>query len=379
MRIASARCEFSLRAMCSGFPVSERLSGASVSPMRVLSLLIVVATAPGILFAAEPTPEQAAEITRDPDLFLATASKMFEWESPAEPFKLVGPIHFVGTKGLAVWLITGSQGHVLLNTAMPGSGPMIEASIRKLGFDPQDIKLILASHAHVDHVGAHAYMRSRIDAQVAIIAGEQALLESGGKTDPFYAEARSFAFEPVAADRVFRDGDTQVLGDVAITPHLTPGHSPATTTWTMQVIDAGRVYQVVFPDGTGVNPGYRLLKSPNYPGIEGDYRDSLHTLERMKPDIWLHSHNVMTGFERKRARMTAAGVSAWVDPEGFRRFVAAQRAAFEAAVEREAAPMTEAGEASAAARARSGGLTSRGENTAREASARQALKTDSPL
>src|SRR6185436_4261521 len=96
---------------------------------------------------------------KDPVLFLNTAEKLLMWNEATEPVKIVGPLYFVGTKGLAAWLITSPQGHILLNTGMPASGPMIADSIRKLGFKPEDIRILLAGHAHVDHVGGHAYLQ----------------------------------------------------------------------------------------------------------------------------------------------------------------------------------------------------------------------------
>jgi metallo-beta-lactamase class B len=98
-------------------------------------------------------------LAKNPELFLQTASKLLGWNEPVDPIKIAGPIYFVGTKGLAAYLITGSEGHILLYTAMPSSGPMIEASIRKLGFKTEDIKLLLTGHAHIDHTGGHAYIK----------------------------------------------------------------------------------------------------------------------------------------------------------------------------------------------------------------------------
>jgi metallo-beta-lactamase class B len=282
------------------------------------------------------TPEQAkAAMATDPKLFLKVARTAMKWDEAAEPMKIAGPIHFVGTKGLSVWLITGSEGHVLLNTAMQESGPMIEASIRKLGFDPKDIKWLLAGHSHVDHVGGHAYIKTLTGARVAVAAEEVALLESGSKGDFNYDGVPGFEFAPVKADRVLRDGDVIKLGDIALTARVTPGHNLGAITWTMDVTDGGKIYSVVFPDGAGVNPGFRIVKNPSYPGIEGDYRRTLHVLESLKPEIWLHSHTDSMGFEAKRARAASEGTRAWVDPEGYRRYVAAERAKFEDVVNAE--------------------------------------------
>jgi metallo-beta-lactamase class B len=276
------------------------------------------------------TPEQVrGAMAADPALFLKVARTTMKWDEAAEPMKIIGPIYFVGTKGLSVWLIRGSAGDVLLNTAMAESGPMIEASIRKLGFDPKDIKWLLTGHAHVDHVAGHAYIKKLTGAKVAVAREEVSLMESGGKGQFNYDGVPGFDWTPVSVDRVLRDGDVIKFGDIALTAHLTPGHNFGSVTWTMQVTEKGKVYSVVFPDGSGVNPGFRVAVDPSYPGIEGDYRRTLHVLESLKPDIWLHSHTDTMDFGPKAARVPAEGVQAWVDPEGYRRWVAAERVRFE--------------------------------------------------
>jgi metallo-beta-lactamase class B len=282
------------------------------------------------------TPEQAkAAMAAKPELFLKVARTSMKWDEAAEPMKVAGPIHFVGTKGLSMWLIKSSEGLILLNTAMNESGPMVEASIKKLGFDPKDIKWLLAGHAHVDHVGGHAYIQKLTSAKVAIAAEEVGLMETGGKGTFNYDGVPGFDFAPVKVDRVLRDGDVIKLGEIALTARVTPGHNVGAVTWIMDVVEGGKTYNVVFPDGSGVNPGFRIVKNPSYPGIEGDYRSSLHFLETLKPDIWLHSHTDSMGFEAKRARVASEGLRAWVDPEGYRRWVASERAKFEATVDEE--------------------------------------------
>jgi metallo-beta-lactamase class B len=297
----------------------------------------VLALATALLFGiASQAPGQDREtLAKNPKLFVETAAKLLGWNDPAEPTKIVGPLYFVGTKGLGVWLIRTSEGHILLNTGMPSSGPMIEASIRKLGLKPEDVKLLLTCHAHIDHVGGHAYIKKISGAQVAMIDAEKDLLQTGGKIDFHSGAHAELWFEPVTVDRVFRDGDRIKLGDVALTARLTPGHTKGGTTWIMHVVDDGKIYNVVFPDGTSINPGYQVAMDPSYPGIGDDYRRTLHTLELLKPDIWLASHTEMFDFEGKRARAATEGVKAWVDPEGYRLFVAAQREKFEAKVNKE--------------------------------------------
>jgi metallo-beta-lactamase class B len=282
----------------------------------------------------QPTPEQLA---KDPVLFLNTARKALKWDEPAEPAKLIGPIHFVGTKGLSSFLITGTEGHVLVYTGMPGSGEMIERSITKLGFNPKDVKILLTGHAHCDHAGGHAYLKKATGAKIAMMREEVALFESGGKLDFHYGGYKEFAFEPARVDTVFRDEDEIKLGDIVIKVRLTPGHTRGSTTYVTKVVAGGKTYTVVFPDGTSVNPGYRVAKNPSYPGIGDDLRRTFRTLEALKPDIWLNCHTEFFGYDAKLAKAATDGAAAWVDPEGYKRYIAAAKAKFEATEEGEKA------------------------------------------
>ena len=300
-----------------------------LAPCALGCLLLVAAPV-----AAQPKKEEPEKST---DLFLQAARKLLKWDEPAEPAKLVGPIHFVGTKGLGCYLITGSEGHVVLNTGMPGSGELIEKSITKLGFKPKDVKIILTGHAHIDHVGGHAHLKKVTGAKIAMMREEVELFESGGKLDFHYGTSKAFEFDPAKVDTVFRDEDEIKLGDITIQALLTPGHTKGSTTYVLKVVEDGKTYTVVFPDGTSVNPGYRVARNPSYKGIEEDFRRTFRTLAALKPDVWLTGHNDVHGLDAKLARAAKAGVKAWVDPEGYRKWVAAKKEAFETVAEKERA------------------------------------------
>jgi metallo-beta-lactamase class B len=266
---------------------------------------------------------------------LATMVQQLGWDDPTEPTKVVGPIHFVGTRGSSVWLIRTPKGHIVLNTGMPASGPLIEASIKQLGFKPEDVELLLTCHAHIDHVGGLAYLKRVTGAQVAAMDTEVELLQSGGKTDFNYGSIAEFQFEPVTVDRVVHDGEKVTLGDVTLTAHKTAGHTRGSTTWVTTVADGDRTYVVVFPDGTSVNPGYRLVTNPSYPGIVDDYRRTFQTLTALVPDIWLAPHTNVFAFDAKRARAVSEGVKAWVDLEGYRTWLGLQHMRLEAVIAKE--------------------------------------------
>jgi metallo-beta-lactamase class B len=172
-------------------------------------------------------------------------------------------------------------------------------------------------------------------AKVAAIRDEQQLLETGGKSDFFYGKYKDFEFEPVKVDWVFNDGDIIKLGDVAMQALLTPGHTQGSTTFVLNVVDNGKSYTVVFPNGTSINPGYHVVKDPSYAGIEKDLRRTLYTLETLKPDVWLYAHTDAYNYEGKLARAKTEGAQAWVDPQGYRRWLAAQRTKLESTIDTE--------------------------------------------
>ena len=307
----------------------------SASKAGVVALAVVFGAGTQARSQALPAerPPTKQQLANDNNLFLALARKGLKWEEPAEPVRIVGPIYFVGTKGLGVFLITTSEGHILMNTGMPSSGPMIVDSIRKLGFKPEDIKLMINGHAHIDHAGAFGFMKKLTGARLAVMKDDVAAMESGDRDDFKYAN--DFAYEGVKVDRVLRDGDTVRMGDVLLPAYHTPGHTRGATTWIANLVVDGKAYVVAFPDGAGFNPGYRLVTNPSYAGIADDYRNTHHALEMVKPDIWLAQHNEYYDLEGKRKRAETEGVTAWVDPEGYRRFIADKKRAFEDEVDEE--------------------------------------------
>jgi metallo-beta-lactamase class B len=260
-----------------------------------------------------------------------------------EPFHIVGPIYYVGTRGLGVYLFTTSAGHILLGGTVPGTAPLIEASIRKLGYKPEDIHILLLNHAHFDHAGTLADFQKLTRAPVEVMQADVSLLKSGGETDYLFAKDAKFHFPPVTADRALKDGDVVALGNVRLTAHHTPGHTRGCTTWSTTVQDGGRSYSVVFPDGTSVNPGTRFVKDASYSGIADDYRHTFAVLESLHPDIFLSYHAEFFGLAGKRARAASEGVQAWVDPKGYQDEIAGAETRFEHLVTQESAGTSTSG------------------------------------
>ena len=255
------------------------------------------------------------------------------WEKPEPPFRLAGPIHYVGTAELAAFLIQTPQGHILIDGGTPGAAPLMEASIRQLGFKPEDIRILLSTQAHYDHVGSHAHFKKLSGARVEAMAGDATLLRDGGKSDYLFGSNPRFHFPRMAVDRVLKDGDIVTIGGVRLTARHTPGHTPGSTTYLMDVEEGGRQYRVVFAASTTVNPGTRLTGDPSYPTILEDYRRTFSILESLKPDIFVSGHASFFDLARKRAAMQAdAPARAFVDPAGYAALLARKRQEFEAAL-----------------------------------------------
>ncbi|PKR87344.1 subclass B3 metallo-beta-lactamase [Pleomorphomonas diazotrophica] len=300
----------------------------------VPALALLATLAPAVAQDKRPTAE---DLAKDNKLFITLATEALHWREPQEPFHIAGALNFVGTRGLGSYLFATSDGLILLNTGDPTSGPMVEASIRKLGFDPKNIKIIINGHGHSDHAGGFAYLKKLSGAQVDIMEPDIAMLEDGGKSDFHYGKDwQVMGQEPVKVDRALRDGDRVTLGEVTLTALSTPGHTRGSTTWVTHVTEAGKTYLVVFPDGGGFNPGYRLTgPDADYPGIADDYRRTHHIQEMLKPDMWFGHHTEYFDMEGKLKRMAQEGPAVWVDPEGYREFVAGKKRAFEDQIDRE--------------------------------------------
>lgn len=188
-----------------------------------IGLLVAVATQ-GVA-QDMPTEEYLAS---HPNEFLAGAIKALKWDVPAEPMHIVGPIYYVGTVGLGAYLITTSEGHIIVNTGLPSSGQMMLNDLQTLGFKASDVKILLSVHAHTDHAGAIEFLKNATGASFAMMEGDVPAMQDGGKSDFHYGQDEAFYFPPTKVDRVLRDGDVVRLGDVAITAYNMGGIPAAT-------------------------------------------------------------------------------------------------------------------------------------------------------
>jgi metallo-beta-lactamase class B len=210
------------------------------------------------------------------------------WNQPVEPFRIAGNLYYVGASDITSFLIATPKGHIVLDGGFVETVPMILANIRKLGFDPKDVKILLNSHAHVDHAGGLAELKRATGAKLYASRGDIPQLARGGLDDPQFGD--KYPFPPVHADRIVEDGQRVTLGGTTLVAHLTPGHTPGCTTWTMRA--AGK--NVVFV-GSPTAPGYRLTNNPRYPNAVQDYRKQFATLKSLGCNVFLGSHGNFFG------------------------------------------------------------------------------------
>src|SRR3954451_1407083 len=226
----------------------------TISSMHRISALLVV----GLLSSTAPGGAQTVTIADS-------------WTARTQPVHIIDNIYYVGTVDLASYLITTPAGHILIDTGMAQNADAIAAGITALGFKVRDIRMLLTTQAHFDHVAAFARMKVMTGARVLVSAGDAPLVAGGGKGD--YLFGPDYYYEPTTVDEIVKDGEPVRLGGVELTPHLTPGHTPGDTTWTMRVKDEqGAVRNVVFAGSTTVNPGTKLVGNEKYPAIADDYR-----------------------------------------------------------------------------------------------------------
>jgi metallo-beta-lactamase class B len=256
------------------------------------------------------------------------------YSAPVEPFRIVGNIHYVGGANIASYLITTAQGHILIDTGMKEMHDVIKNSVTKLGFKTADIKIMLSSHAHFDHIEGHALMKKLTGAQVMAMVGDAQALEAGKDNSALGA----IGWEPVKVDRVLKHGDTVSLGGTTLRALHTPGHTQGATTWITTVQDKGRTYTVGFLGGTTPNGGVPLFDNPRHKNVIEDTQRTFKTLRAEKvPDIYLvgHPQAMFAGkVERIKAGETPHPLlngDAWtkqiVDGEaGFEKRVAEERA-----------------------------------------------------
>jgi metallo-beta-lactamase class B len=269
------------------------------------------------------------------------AQRMFDaWKAPVPPRHLIGNIHYVGAMGVSSFLITTSEGHFLLDTGFEDMAPLILRGMEQLGFRLSDVRILLSSHAHIDHVGGHALMQRLTGAQIFASAADARVLASGGADDFIPGPKDLLTYGAVKADRIVADGEEVTLGDTTLTAHLTPGHTRGATTWTMKVTDHGQTYRVVFFSSASINSGTSLVRDPAYLGIVADFEMTFSRLKEMPCDVFLAPHGGQFAMAGKFARLDQGEVpNPLIDPDGWRGLIAGTEKAFRDQLAAEQAPI----------------------------------------
>jgi metallo-beta-lactamase class B len=246
------------------------------------------------------------------------------WHRSFPPFKIAGNLYYVGTADLAVYLVHTPQGNILINSDYEQDVPTIRASIEKLDFRYNDTKIILISHAHGDHDEGTGLIKRQTDAKLMVMDADVAEEESTARGRP-----------GAHVDRTLHDGETVELGGSKLTAHLTPGHTKGCTTWTMRVDDSGRKLNAVIVGSPNVNPGYILVGNKKYPQIAEDYVKTFAVLKSLPCDLFLGAHGAYFGLIAKYEKMKRGAPNPFIDPEGYRAYVAEREDAFRKEWERQ--------------------------------------------
>ena len=275
---------------------------------RVLTFAFAVAAIlVSSLYAQGPGPQISVggHTYTQQELFQRNIGTPQDQSTQFPPHKIIGNIYYVGTVSLASFLVVTPQGNILINSEYERNVPVIQKSVEQLGFKFSDIKILLGSHAHADHMEGDALVKQLTGAQVMAMAEDVPLLEQmkpAGKTHPI--------------DKVLHDADQVTLGGTTLVAHLTPGHTPGDTTWTMKAQDGGKTYDVLIIGSLGVNPGMKLVNNPTNPHIVEEFTRAFQVSRSLPCDVPLGSHPGMYNMKEKYAKLKAGGPDPFIDPAG---------------------------------------------------------------
>ncbi len=237
------------------------------------------------------------------------------WTRPFTGHRVIGNLYAVGTYDLGVFLVTSDEGHILINTALKESTPLIRRNIESVGFRMDDIKILLTMQAHWDHTAALAEIKRSTVAEMWATAGDAPVLEDGGFSDPHFGGKVSF--EPVEVDKIITDGEEIELGSIRLKVVESPGHTAGSVSYTMTVRENGRDYRVVIANMGTINPGKRLIVDPTYHGLAEDFAKTFRRQKAMEIDIWVAAHGSQYGLHSKYRPGQPYSPDTFVDPEGF--------------------------------------------------------------
>jgi metallo-beta-lactamase class B len=252
------------------------------------------------------------------------------WTTPIPPFQIADNLYYVGSQDLASYLVVTPRGNILVNANLDSSPPQIRASVEKLGFHWSDTKILLNGQAHYDHVGGAAEGVRETHAKNMVMDGDVSVMESGGRTDFLSPSPNILTYAPVHVDRVLHDGDTVTLGNVTLKAHKTAGHTRGCTTWTMRSHlpgdPAGTMRNIVIVGGVSFWSEYHFVATPghpaSYPNIAQDFQHTFSELRALPCDVFLGAHGGYFDMLTKLKTYPQAGPRVFVDPAGYKEFVA---------------------------------------------------------
>jgi metallo-beta-lactamase class B len=255
--------------------------------------------------------------------FIAPAQKVIQppfvqenWSQPYEPFRLAGNLYYVGTYDLACYLITTPKGHILINTGLAASAPMIQKNVETLGFKFNDIRILLATHAHYDHVAGMAQIKKETGATMMINEQDAPVLADGGNSD-YVLGGKGPTFPPVKADRLLHKQDTIRLGGMQIIPLHHPGHTKGATSFLFDVKDSTRTWRVLIANMPTILDETKLSGMPGYPNVGKDYAYTLDAMKKVHFDIWFASHASQFRLHTKRKPGDSYRPEAFIDQAGY--------------------------------------------------------------
>jgi metallo-beta-lactamase class B len=244
-------------------------------------------------------------------VFLSTASRITaqdlaplpyknpDWIKPYEPFRIAGNLYYVGTYDLASYLVTTPEGHILINTGLAETVPLLQKNVESLGFKFSDIKILLVTHPHYDHAAGFADIKKMTGAKMMVNAVDAKLLEDGGKSDFIFGGPKGL-FPGVKADRLLKDGDIIKLGDAKLTAYHHPGHTPGATSFLVETKDETRPWKVLIVNMPTILDETRIMGMPKYPKVGEDYKYTLESLPKLKFDLWVSAHASQFDLHEKR-------------------------------------------------------------------------------
>src|SRR5690606_8967913 len=260
---------------------------------------------------------------------LAAGAQPPGWNDPFPPHRVMDNLYCVGTSMLSSFPITTPEGHILISANYESSVPLIKASVEELGFDFDDIEILISGHAHPDHVEGNALVKEMTGAEVVV-----------GRLDaPDVRAARTPDGKPLPIDRLVDHGDTGTLGGTTLTAHLLPGHTPGCLAWSLDLEEGGRTYYGFIE--CSLNGRFLdYVDNEAYPNIVEDMRTTYRKAREIPAEVCVSSHGVFYGLDEKYTKLATreeGDPNPFVDPEGYKAHVDEQERLFEEALARQLA------------------------------------------